>query len=395
MFNRIVGCITFEASGANTFKLIGHMQKNGIIFLSLRINNEKLVSTVRRTDYQTVMSLCKELGCELTVIKKTGLSFKLERFKKRYGFIAGIIIAALFVLLLSNTLLKIRIVGTDNAQLNEYIRSVLESNGIKTGCFIPNVDCKKAEIEIRKLDGVAWASVGTNGSIMTVNIYEEAMHEDIVPSHIPSNIVADREGQIVDAKVYVGQLSVLIGDGVKKGQVLVSGKVEENMEGKPEGAEPRVWYYHSIADITAEYKDTVEFTQPFVSKSTIDGDNIISKKYINLFEFDIPLFFSSSPDGEYRVEEIYSPLYIAFLKLPIGIRTLNYIPQITSEKVIDYDEAIKNLEKQIQLYEANNYNDCDIISKSITETVFEDKVVFSVEYVVRGKIGISQEIIKN
>lgn len=114
-----------------------------------------------------------------------------------------------------------------------------------------------------------------------------------------------------------------------------------------------------------------------------------------MFEFDIPLFFSSSPDGEYRVEEIYSPLYIAFLKLPIGIRTLNYIPQITSEKVIDYDEAIKNLEKQIQLYEANNYNDCDIISKSITETVFEDKVVFSVEYVVRGKIGISQEIIKN
>lgn len=77
-----------------------------------------------------------------------------------------------------------------------------------------------------QVDGIAWAGVEIRGVKLTVSIEDSISVPKLIQSNQPYNIVAERDGLIVKMEVYAGNALVKEGDTVRKGQLLVSGKIE-------------------------------------------------------------------------------------------------------------------------------------------------------------------------
>ena len=137
----------------------------------------------------------------------------------------------------------------------------------------------------RVLDDIAWVSIGHSGSVITINVSMPTIGVESEERRIPCNIVASRDGVIVKADVLVGEFTSLIGSAVKKGDLLVSGIVE-NSNGM-------AYYRHSIANIIAEYNQTITIEQGLYDVDISDGA-VHYMKYLQFFELDIPI--SRNPD---------------------------------------------------------------------------------------------------
>ena len=70
----------------------------------------------------------------------------------------------------------------------------------------------------------------------------------------PCNIVASRDAQIKNVRLYSGMLVPMVGDGVKKGDIIVSGVVDTKYG--------RSFYVHSIGEITGIYTEKMTFSKP-------------------------------------------------------------------------------------------------------------------------------------
>ena len=178
---------------------------------------------------------------------------------------------------------------------------------------------------------------------------------------------------------------VLKGDGVKKGDLLVSGIVIDEKD-KP-------LYYHSQAKIIGEYTERICITQSYNDIKIIPSHKTIKRNYINFFDIKIPINFNKKIQGEYS--ESSRTNYISFLsmKLPIGITYKKYTPYETKKITYTKNEAKNLLNEKIDIYEVNFLNKCEIIDKDIKYEVNDKCIKVEVTYKIRGNIAEESKIL--
>lgn len=385
IFKHFLGIIKFKAIGDNPLNFINKIRFIGFSCRHLYCKDDEVFGEIYSINKKKLFSFADNENMQIEVIEKKGIILKILKYKKRYGIISGLIISFLLVFMLSNTALKINIIGCDE-KLSEQVLSVLNYNGIKAGKFIPYMDFEQAESTIAlKLNDVAWASIRNTGGIVTVAISEATKAPSVVPQRLPCNIIATRDAQIVEMKVYLGQLMVMLGDGVKKGELLVSGFVVDPTT--------KATYYHSQAVIIAQYEEVVNLTQAFEEDEKIVSDIDKERNYLNFYDVNLPLFIGDNIKGEYNYKEITNKFSLFKYKLPFGITKKIYEPLIIRKKKYSLDEAREKINVQLETYECNFLSDKVIISKEISETITDGALNYSVKYVVEGDIAQTKEIL--
>jgi similar to stage IV sporulation protein len=195
----------------------------------------------------------------------------------------------------------------------------------------------------------------------------------------PCNIVAAVDAQITDVRVYCGQLEHLLGDGVKAGEILVSGvHTDEN---------GHTSYRHALADITGIYTKETELTEYFTYSVTEPTGRYRICRYFCLFGIQVPLTPVQSVFTEASETESYTPFSFLSATLPCGIFQKNYTETVTSVTIRSEDETRLALNASIVRYEKNLLSDVEILDRQAIYTTEENGITCRITYTLKGEIG--------
>lgn len=380
---RLIGVITVRIDGFDMGVVINRLRKECKV-ISLNAKGDTIYATLPFFYEKKLEEISSGNSCVLEITSHKGIYFHLRKYRKRYGFVFGIIAAMVLSIFLSNIVFSIRIVGTDDESVIYEVREILEEEGLKAGAFIPNLNFLNLQTRLFAIDDdISWVSIGNSGSVVTVNLRLVNEKAGTDEGRIPCNIIATEDAQIVDINVLVGHLEILIGDAVAKGDLLVSGYVERG--------NGRVYFYHSIANITAVFERTVTFEQSIYERKVVDGETHYSKS-LSVFDLDIPLPDLTVLDGSYITDTYTTKLNLFGIELPVGITTTEYTEQIYKLNIYTLDEAEEIVYNKLENYEENLIGDYEIVDKDVTFEKTDTSVVLHCTYTLQGDIGIESPI---
>jgi similar to stage IV sporulation protein len=220
---------------------------------------------------------------------------------------------------------------------NEVILQKLAENGIKQGTLKYRINtARTVDNMMLEMNDLARISVAIKGTRVLVNLTERIKPPDLVDKNVPCNIIAAKDGIISSIMAKEGLEKVMVGQTVTKGQLLITGIIENKYDDKE--AKPLIVHSMGVVQARTWYEAgaLVEQKKIETSRTGLEKDLytfvILGKK--------IRLFHSKIPFGNCEHVEVKNNLSIGKnLVLPMGIMTDKYFEYKITEKEINIDEA--------------------------------------------------------
>lgn len=380
----ILGEITVRIDGFNTSVLCEKLRSMCKV-KNLYTKNESVYITTYGIYERRITELCEKSNCICETVERKGAIYTVKKYLRRFGFYIGAAAMAVFILILSNAVMRIEIIGTDNEALKSEILGLLNEEGVKAGAYIPSINFLEITSNLfERCDGISWASAGSVGSVIYVNVYENTSKKSDEKMRIPCNVIAEKDAVVVRAEVKVGQLEVLLGDAVCKGQILVSG-ILEHRSGLAK-------YVHSYAKIIGRYEENVEFSQKYIDNCTFYG-NRVYRKSLKIFDYEIPLPGELlDKDARYSQVQQTTPVKLFGFTLPFSVVSYEYSELHEDIRSYSDAEALEELKNRVENYERDILAGIEIVGKEIIEERTEEGIAWTVHYTLEGEIGRDSEI---
>lgn len=318
-----------------------------------------------------------------------GICGFIQQNRRRYGLFIALVLTCILYVISAGLVWDVRISG--NERLPDYvIENALDNVGFGVGTSWRRIDKNLIESELLiEREDIAWISVNRRGTVAYVEVIESenvGIRENVGPLY--SNIVADRDGVIEEITVQSGVANVKIGDVVKKGDVLISGIVE-NEKGVVFCRAQGYVRAESVCDVVAEAeRETVD--KSVIGKST---------SYIKLFLFDFSINIFKNY-GNYEntcdiIEEIRRFALFDKYELPIRIEKA-YAHEYTNQAYTRSDGEIIAAAKQeldSKIYTA--FKDADVLKLRTVGEFYDlgyrltSRVVYSAEIGKESAIEIN------
>ena len=388
LLNYILGYVRITVEGYYIERFINICRKNKIIIWNLkRDKSVRLNLNIGIKDFKEIKKIEKKTKCKVKIIKKKGLPFLFNRYKKRKIFFGFLLLILILIGISSNFIWNIEI-KIENAEQLDNIYEDITSAGLETGKMKNKINTKEIINQIRlKRNDIAWMGIELKGTNAIVKLVKAERKPDIVDEEDYCNIVSDKVGVITKINAKNGTLAVNVGDTVKVGTVLINGW----MEGKYTG----IRYVHAQGDIEAKVWYTKSTKILYNTTERSETGNVENKYKIKFNNFEINLSKRVSKFKIYdtidteKKFKLFSDFY-----LPITlIKTTN---KEEKEETKNYDfEQAKNLGVQ-QLEEELNKNITDsnkIVNKNINTYEKEDGLEVVVTYEVLENIGTNEKIV--
>lgn len=386
MFDNIKGRIKFEAIVPDSEKFINTVMSSCVVADSIQYKNGKIIGEIYKRDFNELKDVGKRCGAHISILEKKGFVFDVLKYNKRIGLMIGIIVIIFIIYFLSDIIMIIDVYGNEHIS-DSRILDLAKDSGIHIGAHISDIDLRKAErVMVSSSDEISWIGIRSSGCKVQIEVYEVDSAPDVIQKNIPCNIVSTKDAQIVDIKnVYSGMLVQMLNNGVKKGDLLISGTVEDGKGG--------VYYTHSMGEIIGRYTETITFTQPYCDEK-INYDNPIIRKSIHILGFKIPLYIEINRFDNYELNETVTYLDLFDIQLPAGMIYMEYNPYSIQKIEYSRADAESIILNKIEQYELNFLNDpkITVIDKKIEYVEKDDSLKSIVKYTIEGNIGISKEI---
>lgn len=294
--------------------------------------------------FKLLRPVARKTKCRVRIVRKRGLPFLFNRYRKRKTFVLGAVLFILLLYALTSFIWAIEIEG-NKALEKDVILERLGQTGLKTGVLKYGIDTEKAVNSLMlSLKELAWASISIKGTKVKVQVAERKIPPALIPKNEPCDIVARRDGVIHSIAVKDGMEIAKAGDTVTRGQILVSGSIPVK------GEEGRFRLVHSIATVIARtWYEKQKPVETIVFEKERTG-NKKDKYFLLLFSKRIGIWGGKVGFKEYDMVEIRKNLSIGKdMVLPLGLANERYFESITKEKEISQEEA-----KQIAADKAKN-----------------------------------------
>lgn len=222
------GYVVFSATGGFPERFINLCRLNKINLWELRSSGSVIYACTDCGEYKRIRHCARKSGMKIKIQRKCGLPFFLNRHSRRAGVLSGIFICVAIVCILSTRIWSVEVTGNVNVP-SETIIGTFEKLGVRKGVSENKIDITKAEIKaLQEIDELSWVNINFEGSTAVIEVRErEEVPED--SDETPSEIVAARDGQIMILRPFNGTQVQKIGNGVLKGDLLISG-IEENKD---------------------------------------------------------------------------------------------------------------------------------------------------------------------
>ena len=388
IFNYIIGYIRISIEGYYIERFINICGNEKITIWNLKRNkNVKLELNIGIKDLKKVAKIAKQTKCKIKIIKKKGLPFLFNRYRKRKLFFVFLLVIIIGLGISSNFIWNIQIVEEDKESIENLYPDVVES-GLEIGKMKSKINTKDIINKVRlKRSDIAWMGIELKGTNAIVKVVKATAKPEIVDDNEYCNIVSDKQGIITKINAQNGTIAVKVGDTVNVGTTLINGW----MEGKYTGLR----YVHAKGEIQAKVWHTKNKKILYNATEKTETGNIENKYQIKINNFEINL---SKRLSKFKIYDtivlenkfkIFSDFY-----LPISLVKITNKEIKEEQKNYNAEQAkdlgIEQLQKELD----NEIEDkSKVVNKIINTYEKEDGIEVYVTYEVLEDIGTNEKIV--
>lgn len=305
---------------------------------------------------------------------------------RRKIFVLGIGVFLAIIIYMLNIIWRIDVVGNKNVDSNK-IYEVAKKAGLKEGVLKYKLNLRDIEDSIlNDINELSIVTIRLEGIKAKIEVVERKMPPQIKSLDKPVNLIALKDGIILKISAYMGIPVVKEGDYVKKGELLISGTIND-------GQNNPVKFVHAFGEVVARtwYESVKEVNINY--KYEERTGKTAKKIYYNCFDKIIYLQNDNISFEKYDKIIEKKPMKLKGISLPIEMITEYYFEKEDKYKILTYDEAAK-----IAVNEAENEvkrflpKDIKIVDKKISKTIGNGKAKVKVLYIAEENICFEQEI---
>ena len=248
------GYVKVQVQGYSTERFLNLCSHHQIYIWGLEPKGDTYELYMTLQGFQKLRPLARKTHTKVTLVQRYGLPFFIYRNRQRQAFLAGIILCICLLFCYSSFIWDIHFEGNEK-WTNETLLEFLETKNVTPAMPKRKVDCSQIVKDIRaQYNDIVWVSASIDGSRLRIQIKEnedtfQENEEDIkqntasaVSGQVsqeenagkkedgnslqPTDLVASEDGIITSMITRSGTPLVHVGDTVKKGDILVSGRVE-------------------------------------------------------------------------------------------------------------------------------------------------------------------------
>lgn len=364
MIRYIKGYLLIRVEGYSPERFLNACSHRGIELWGLRSAGGAYEMYMTLKDFRKIKALSKKTGTKVRVRRRYGLPFFLHRYRKRKLFFAGAFLAVCLVYILTLFIWEIDIRG-NLRRTDEALLSFLRSRDVYCGMTAGSVDCDQIADDLRgAYADLVWVSASVHGTRLVIQVKENehlsAQTGGRAQETEGTDLAATQDCTILSIVTRQGTPLVHEGDQVKKGDLLVNGRLDlKNDAGEVTGYR----YCQAQADITGEYQISYEDTmeREFEIRSyQYERNNLVRQEELFLRAGDRIFSFgrlkNNYQEYDYYVEEsqltvgenFFLPLFWGRrTAVPCSVRRENYtdsqLQQLLSRR---FEKVCQDIEKK-------------------------------------------------
>lgn len=348
LINWLLGYVEVRAEGAFSERLLNLCAQNRVAFWRLVWRDEtSFTFRVRIQDWKRVEEFAGRAMCTLTVTGRRGIPAALLRWRKRWGFVAGVALAFLAVSVLSRFVLVVEVTGNENVPA-AVILSELQRLGVRPGVYGPGLDrTALANEALLGLPDLSFLAINLHGTRVEVVVREAQKAPELLDENTPADIVATADGIILDIHTAAGQARFEDGDTVAKGEVLISGDVELR---KPEGSDYNIGklVVHAAGEVMARTWRTLEASIPLTAQAKEYTGGETARYSVKILWGNLDFYGNSGISyDKYDKITVTRPLTLFGRELPFSLTATTFREYTTSEQPVDAQAARAMLEEEL------------------------------------------------
>ena len=335
LFHGIFGKYLIEADRDRFEELLSSLGKKGINFWNAFSKDGKCFFEASVLSCESIVREAEYLKINIKIVKKTGLPFLFWKYRKRAGMFAGFLIFLISLFVSQLFVWRITVSGNKEVSKSEIIRE-LSKAGVKTGAYIPDIDpLKDANVLIMNFKKLSSAAINIKGTHINVEVLERTdmpKTEDISGYY---NVVAARDGTILDYTAVDGTPEIGVGDTVFEGQLLINSFMEgRNGTFRPTHARGQVY-----AKTRHKFKIEINLWQ---TRKRYTG-NVSEKSFLDILGRQTDVLKKEYSPYEYfdaTVSENEKKLF-GFIMLPVSETKITFMEYVPEKVKIKQSEAEK------------------------------------------------------
>jgi similar to stage IV sporulation protein len=339
--------------------------------------------------FKLIRPIARKTKCKVRLLKKVGLPFILNRYRRRKAFFAGAILFAILIYAMTSFIWSVEIKGNKTLQTSR-LETALAGNGISTGILKYRINTERAVTRMMlENKDISWISIAVKGTKVKVELRERAQIPEIIPKNVPCDIVAKKDGMIKQVIATEGVEAAGEGDTIKKGQVLISGKIPLK------GEENKFRMVHAMGTVSARtwYEERVPVILTAVER--LRTGKVIKDHALVLFSWKMDILHKKNKFQDYAFVEVRKKLSFGEdFVFPMEWVTKSYYEEKLVEATINEadareaaaDEAFKKVMKQLP-------EEAKVVKKNVKYIEDEDKgLIAEVTLECVEDIGTSKRI---
>ena len=335
LWHYLKGYVIIIVSGFSVEKFINICTRRQILLWDIeRLSPTEVTMKMSIRGFKNARSAARKSRCRVRIKEKKGLPYIIWKYKRRKGFVIGLVAFAVLIYLMTSIIWSIEITGNYNIN-TDVLMEQLNGMGIFRGATKRSIDPKYvADTLMLKNRELAWTGVEIKGTKLLITVREGIEPPVVIPVEQPCNVVAKRDGIIISIMAKNGLTLVKEGDTVKKGQVLISGVLESI---HPEFGSKQV---HAMGEVLARTWYEAEKEVPVKKINRIKTGLEWNKYSVYFLDFRIRLPLGNNPFELYETGIVdKAPVIGNRFKLPFGLIIEKHYELKEEEQVLDQEQA--------------------------------------------------------
>ena len=345
-----------KISGKDVKRFLKQLYKLNIYFEEIKFSDKDLIIKVDKENYNKIKKI--KTIYKIKIIKLYGIS-KIKDIIRKYNiFFICLLVGIILLNILCNTIFTIEI-DNDNKEIVNLLEEELKKNDIKKYTFAKSYKKRKEILEKivnNNKDVIEWLEIEKIGTKYVVRV-EERIIKNKKNNCKPRNIIAKRDGIILNINSSEGEIKKAINDYVKKGDIIISGSITKNEEEKNRVCATgkvyaETWYQVTI-EVPYNYKETIYTNDKkrnialtiFNKRYSLfnDYDNFITKEKV-LKNKILPIKLSIENNQRIiKIDHIYTSEELDIKALELAKEKLKHI--LSNDSTILLEKKLKTIPK--------------------------------------------------
>ncbi|HEY8532210.1 MAG TPA: sporulation protein YqfD [Limnochorda sp.] len=312
----LTGYVILRLRGRHLEAFLNESSRTVPFFGVKRYGPSLAVARVLRHHVRLLRPIARRRRVQVRLLERVGLPFMLARAGRHPFFWLGLVVTVLLFLWFSSYVWVVDVVGAQRVRAEE-IRAEAARLGLHPGAMRRELDLRQVEDGLLLAQPLlTWADVQVEGVRAQIRVAERSAPP--LGADTPGDLVARRDGVIVQIVAFQGRAEVAPGDTVARGQVLIRGELEAGSlehQSRVRAGESPVVRAEGVVRARVGYDSQVEV--PLVE--TVEELAGSRKRSYGLEVAGRSLMIGRKPDPA-RVVSWRIPVQVGPWRLPVALR---------------------------------------------------------------------------